>query len=154
TQAITGRLAGVQVTTAEGSPDANVKIRVRGSISITGDNSPLYVVDGVIVNDGLSMLSPQDIESIDVLKDASSTAIYGARGANGVVIITTKAGKVGAPTVNYNGFVSGQRIQKKFEVLDPYEYVLYQYERSRNNPSDEQSFRNRFGAFEDLVQYR
>lgn len=154
TQAITGRLAGVQVTTAEGSPDANVKIRVRGGISITGDNSPLYVVDGVIVNDGLSMLSPQDIESIDVLKDASSTAIYGARGANGVVIITTKAGKVGAPTVNYNGFVSGQRIQKKFEVLDPYEYVLYQYERSRNNPSDEQSFRNRFGAFEDLVQYR
>ncbi|MFB2121279.1 SusC/RagA family TonB-linked outer membrane protein [Parapedobacter sp. 2B3] len=153
-QALAGRLAGVQVTTAEGSPDANVKIRVRGGISITGDNSPLYVVDGVIVANALSMLSPQDIESIDVLKDASSTAIYGARGANGVVIITTKSGKPGVTAINYNGFLSMQRIQKKLDVMDPYEFVTYQYERSRNSTTNEQTFYDRFGAFEDLAQYQ
>ena len=91
-EALAGRLAGVQVTTAEGSPDADVRIRVRGGGSITQDNSPLYIVDGVQVENGLSTLSPQDIQSIDVLKDAAATAIYGARGANGVVIITTKSG--------------------------------------------------------------
>jgi TonB-dependent SusC/RagA subfamily outer membrane receptor len=85
-QAITGRLAGVQITTSEGSPDADVRIRVRGGGSITQDNSPLYIVDGFPV-DNIGSIPPTDIVSIDVLKDASSTAIYGARGANGVVII-------------------------------------------------------------------
>ncbi|HPR62175.1 MAG TPA: TonB-dependent receptor plug domain-containing protein, partial [Prolixibacteraceae bacterium] len=84
-QVLTGRLAGVQITTAEGSPDAEVRIRVRGSGSITQDNSPLYIVDGFPA-DNINSIAPTDIQSIDVLKDASSTAIYGARGANGVVI--------------------------------------------------------------------
>ena len=92
-EALNGRLAGVTATTAEGSPDADIRIRVRGGMSITGDNSPLYIVDGVQVENGLSTISPQDIQSIDVLKDAAATAIYGARGANGVIVITTKSGK-------------------------------------------------------------
>lgn len=82
-EALTGRLAGVQVTTTEGRPGAEIQVRVRGGGSITQDNSPLYIVDGIQVENALSMLSPQEIQSIDVLKDAASTAIYGARGANG-----------------------------------------------------------------------
>jgi len=93
-QAITGQLAGVHVVTTDGSPDAEVKIRVRGGGSITQDNSPLYIVDGFPV-DNIGDISPSDIASIDVLKDASSTAIYGARGANGVIIITTKVATPG-----------------------------------------------------------
>ena len=101
-QALAGRLAGVQVTGTEGSPNAEVIIRVRGGGSITQDNSPLYIIDGVQVENGLATLSPQDIESVDVLKDASSTAIYGARGANGVVIITTKSGRNNKTVISYN----------------------------------------------------
>ena len=93
-QAIVGKMPGVQVTQTEGSPDAEIKIRVRGGGSITQDNSPLYIVDGFPVGT-ISDIAPTDIESINVLKDASSTAIYGARGANGVIIITTKGGSEG-----------------------------------------------------------
>lgn len=153
-QALAGRLAGVQVTGAEGSPDANVNIRVRGGISITQNNDPLYVVDGVIVSNALSMLSPQDIESIDVLKDASSTAIYGARGANGVVLITTKSGKAGTTNVNYNGFVAIQQLQNKLDVLDPYNFVLWQYEHAQRGDTQKEEFRNRFGEYRDLEQYK
>ncbi len=153
-QALAGRLAGVQVTGAEGSPDASVNIRVRGGISITQNNEPLYVVDGVIVGNALSMLSPQDIESVDVLKDASSTAIYGARGANGVVIITTKGGKAGRTNVNYNGFLSVQQLQNKLQVLEPYDFVLYQYEHAQRGQTQREDFLNRYGAFEDLQLYK
>ena len=92
-EALNGRLAGVTASTAEGSPDAQVRVRVRGGMSITGDNSPLYIVDGVQVENGLSAIAPQNIQTIDVLKDAAATAIYGARGANGVIVITTKSAK-------------------------------------------------------------
>jgi len=93
-EALTGKLPGVQISATEGSPDAEIMIRVRGGGSITGDNTPLLIVDGFPV-ESISMIAPSDIESIDVLKDASSTAIYGSRGANGVIIVTTKraAGK-------------------------------------------------------------
>ena len=101
-EAITGRLAGVQVTTTEGSPDAEMKVRVRGGGSITGDNTPLYIVDGFPVS-SISDIPPSDIQSIDVLKDASSTAIYGSQGANGVIIITTKTPKEGKLSISYNG---------------------------------------------------
>src|ERR1035437_6670728 len=86
-EALNGRLAGVTAITSEGSPDAQIIIRVRGGMSITGDNSPLFIIDGVQVENGLNTISPQDIQSIDVLKDAAATAIYGARGANGVIVI-------------------------------------------------------------------
>lgn len=91
-QALAGRMAGVQVMQSEGEPGASVSIRVRGGISITQSNEPLYVIDGFPSEDGMNSLDPGEIETIDILKDASSTAIYGARGANGVVVITTKKG--------------------------------------------------------------
>jgi len=153
-EAINGRLAGVTASTAEGSPDADIRIRVRGGMSITGDNSPLYIIDGVQVENGLSAISPQDILSIDVLKDAAATAIYGARGANGVIVITTKSGKVGRLQVNYNGFAGVKLLAKKLEVMSPYEFVLYQSERSRGSSTDSLAFIKNFGSFDSLPFYK
>jgi len=153
-EALAGKLAGVQVTGSEGSPDAQVQIRVRGGGSITQDNSPLYVVDGIIIDNALSTLSPQDIQSIDVLKDASATAIYGARGANGVVIITTKGGQKGKSTISYNGHVGFQKVPRELDVLSPYDFVMYQYERSRGSSQNEASFLSTYGTFEDLGLYK
>lgn len=160
-QAITGRMAGVQITTTEGSPDAEVKIRVRGGGSVTQDNSPLYVVDGFPVS-SISDIAPSDIASIDVLKDASSTAIYGARGANGVVIITTKSGKEGKVQVNFNAYWGVKEITRTLDVLDPYEYVFWQYEiakRGGEGTSSEPSqsvrtFQKYYGVFEDMELYK
>lgn len=145
-QALTGRIAGLQVTTSEGSPDADIKIRIRGGGSITQDNSPLYIIDGIQVEEGLTSLSPQDIESIDVLKDASATAIYGARGANGVILVTTKGGREGNTVVSYNYFAGVNQLNKKLEVMKPYDFLVYNYERSRGNTSDSTAFANRYGA--------
>ncbi len=154
-QLLNGRLAGVTATTAEGSPDAQITIRVRGGMSITGDNAPLYIVDGVQVENGLSTVSPQDIQSIDVLKDAASTAIYGARGANGVIIITTKSGKPGKMHVSYNGYVGVKKIAKTLDVLSPYDFVIYQAERSRGNNTDSTSFLKDFGStWDTLANYK
>jgi len=154
-EALSGRLAGVTASTAEGSPDADIRIRVRGGMSITGDNSPLYIVDGVQVENGLSALSPQNIESIDVLKDAAATAIYGARGANGVIVITTKGGKPGRMVVSYNGFVGVKSLAKKLKVQTPYDYVLYQSERSRGSATDSATFARNFGTtWDTLSNYR
>jgi TonB-linked SusC/RagA family outer membrane protein len=154
-EVLNGRLAGVTATSAEGSPDANIRIRVRGGMSITGDNSPLYILDGVQVENALNLLSPQDIQSIDVLKDAAATAIYGARGANGVVVITTKSGKKGKMKVSYNAFVGVKDLAKKLGVLDPYDYTFYQYERTRGNATDSASFAKAFGTrFDTLGVYK
>lgn len=108
TEALTGKMAGVQITTTEGSPDAEMKIRVRGGGSITGDNTPLFIVDGFPV-ESISDIPASDIEDITVLKDASSTAIYGSRGANGVILVTTKSGKEGKINVNYNAYYSWKK---------------------------------------------
>lgn len=154
-EALNGRLAGVTATTAEGSPDADIRIRVRGGMSITGDNSPLYIVDGVQVENGLSTISPQDIQTIDVLKDAAATAIYGARGANGVIVITTKSGKPGKMVLNYNGFVGVKVLAKELDVLSPYEYVVYQSERSRGSSTDSTNFTRNFGTtWDTLANYK
>jgi TonB-linked SusC/RagA family outer membrane protein len=150
-EALAGRLAGVQITTAEGSPDADIRIRVRGGGSITQDNSPLYIIDGIQVENGLSTLSPQDIQSIDVLKDAAATAIYGARGANGVVIITTKSGKPGKLSVTYNGQFGIKSITKELPVLSPYEFVMWEYERTRPSSTDSSAFANRYGTTWDTL---
>lgn len=152
-EALNGRLAGVTATTSEGSPDANIRIRVRGGMSITGSNEPLYVIDGVQVESGLSTLSPQDIQSIDVLKDAAATAIYGARGANGVIIITTKSGRPGRTIISYNGFVGVKKLARKLDVLSPYEFVVYQAERSRmQGGQDSINFLNNFGTTWDTLK--
>lgn len=145
-EALTGRLAGVQLTSSEGTPGANVTIRVRGGGSITQDNSPLYVVDGIQIENALSVISPQDIASVDVLKDAASTAIYGARGANGVVIITTKNGIEGRTTVAYSGFAGVRRLVKKLDVLRPGEFIDLQYERAVRNTTDLNTFRGAYGS--------
>lgn len=147
-QALTGRLAGVSVTTTEGSPDAEIMIRVRGGGSITQDNSPLYVVDGFIVK-SISDIAPTDIASIDVLKDAASGAIYGAQGANGVIVITTKSGKEGKVSVSLNSYFGVNRIANQVEMLNPYEYVYYQYEIDQGT-----TFQNYYGRFQDLDIYK
>jgi TonB-linked SusC/RagA family outer membrane protein len=152
-EAITGKLAGVQVLSTEGSPDAEVRIRVRGGGSITQDNSPLYIVDGFPVN-SITDIAPSDIQSIDVLKDASSTAIYGSRGANGVIIITTKTGQTGKVSVSYNAYFGFKRIAKKLDVLSPEDYVKWQYEYAvLDNDDDISSYTDKFGAYQDMDQY-
>lgn len=154
-EAIQGRLAGVYVQNAEGAPGSDIIVRVRGGSSITQDNTPLYIVDGVVVENALSVLSPQDIASIDVLKDASSTAIYGARGANGVVIITTKGGRAGKTQVTYTGSIGFKKIPEFMDVLDPYEYVAWQWERNRFT-TDSTGFMNRYqvSTWADVQKYK
>ncbi len=150
-EAITGRLAGVKVTTAEGSPDSEIKIRVRGGGSITQDNSPLYIVDGFPVST-ISDIAASDIASIDVLKDASASSIYGARGANGVIIVTTKSGKSGKVTVNFNAYAGAKHITKTLDVLDPYEYALWQYELTRGVSVS--TYEKYYGTFADMELYK
>ena len=144
--ALTGRLAGVQITASEGSLESDPRIVIRGGNSITQDNSPLYIIDGVQVEDGFKSLSPQDIARIDVLKDASATSIYGSRGSNGVVVITTKSGKAGSATVNYNGLYGTSTLPQTLDVMSPWEYVMYQYERFKGNEGTRSTFARRFNT--------
>ncbi len=151
-EAMAGKLAGVKITTPEGNPDADVIIRVRGGGSITSDNTPLFIVDGFPVS-SISDIPATDIESIDVLKDASSTAIYGSRGANGIVLVTTKSGKKGKISVNYNAYYSMRKVAKKMEVLDVYDYMKWQYELHSLRNIQEQ-FTDLFGSYDELSQYK
>lgn len=153
-EALTGRLPGVQVTTVDGQPGAEVVIRVRGGGSITGSNDPLYIVDGFRVNN-INDIASADIASIDILKDAATAAIYGAAGANGVVIVTTKSAKAGKTAVSYNGFVQARQLPRKLDVLSPYEFVLAQYEYARTrSQTDVDNFTRFFGSFDDLDLYK
>ena len=155
-QALAGRVAGVQIMQSEGEPGASVSIRVRGGISITQSNEPLYIIDGFPTEDGMSSLDPADIESIDVLKDASATAIYGARGANGVVVITTKSGAKGEgkATLTFDSYVGVRTLAKRLDVLSVEEFVLADYERTLGDATDPEesmrSWQNRYGGFVDL----
>ena len=139
-RALQGRAAGVQVTQSSGQPGSSVSIKIRGGNSINGANEPLYVIDGFPVYNNnsyadagvtngpsinaLSTLNPSDIESIDILKDASATAIYGSRGANGVVIITTKKGKSGKSVITYDGYYGVQKVLKKLPLLNAQQWAL------------------------------
>ncbi|MDP4208260.1 MAG: TonB-dependent receptor [Bacteroidota bacterium] len=149
-QALAGRLAGVNVQTTDGSPDAAITIRVRGGSSITQNNEPLYIVDGFKVST-ISNIAPRDIQSIDVLKDAASTAIYGAEGANGVVIITTKSAQKGNVVVNFNAFYGLKKPYNLPQALSPYEYVYYQRE---VDPDPKGSFANTYGLWDDVNIYK
>ena len=152
-----GKIAGVQVQQNDGSPGAGVSITVRGANSFTTSSQPLYIVDGIPfgtdpngtpssdANGGnnqqtspLSMINPNEIEKIEVLKDASATAIYGSRGANGVVIITTKKGHTGKPKVEFSATWTLQHIGKRVKMLNPYTYALYQNEAAGNSRNYEQ----------------
>ncbi len=121
-QALQGRAAGVAIQQTDGAPGGNVMIRIRGGNSISGGNEALVVVDGLQGAD-LSVINPNDIESMEVLKDASATAIYGARGANGVILITTKRGKTGKPVFDYSYSIGVQNLRKKLDLLDAAGYA-------------------------------
>jgi len=129
-QTLGGRIAGVNVTSNEGMPGSTMNIVIRGNNSLTQDNSPLYVIDGFPVESPsvAASINPYDIASVDILKDASATAIYGARGANGVVIITTKNGEVGQPKIEYDGSWGWQTVSKTIDLMDAYEFVKLQQE--------------------------
>ncbi|MCX4333522.1 MAG: TonB-dependent receptor [Bacteroidales bacterium] len=154
-EALSGRMAGVQVTATEGDPDAEIKIRVRGTGSITQDSSPLYIVDGFPV-ESISDIPASDIQSIDVLKDAFSTAIYGSRGANGVVLVTTKSGASGKISVTYNAYYGMKKMANKdaIEVASPYEFVRMQYELASIRDGVSSEYTPIFGLFQDMDLYR
>jgi len=150
-EAMTGKMAGVQVVTTEGSPDADINIRVRGGGSITQDNSPLYIVDGFPVN-SISDIPGSTIQSIDVLKDASSTAIYGARGANGVIIVTTKGGSEGKVKVNYNAYYGFKKVADHLNSLSVEDYMKWQYEYSLLS-GNQSNYEKYFGLYQDIDLY-
>jgi len=123
-QALTGQIAGVKTRTTSGKPGEPLEIRVRGSASISASNSPLYVVDGMVADD-MSNVSPDDVQSIEVLKDAASTAMYGSRGSNGIVIVTTKRGVSGKPSFSFSQYYGVQTIEKKLDIMTSSEWIDY-----------------------------
>lgn len=152
-QAMEGRMAGVHITTTEGGPDAAMKVQIRGRSSITQSSSPLFIVDGFRVSN-INDIPVSDIERIDVLKDAASTAIYGAEGSNGVVLITTKSGEAGEPKININAYAGLSHVYNLTNVLSPYEYVYYQKELDPGTSLSGTSFYGMYGLWEDLDIYK
>ena len=118
-----GRTPGVEVTATSGMPGASMKVRVRGTTSINKSSDPLYVIDGIISSSGLDGINPSDIQSMEILKDASSTAIYGSRGSNGVILITTKQGSEGKAQVTFDASVGLSTVRKQYDLLNAYEYA-------------------------------
>ena len=132
-EALKGRSSGVQVTNNSGAPGSRIQVRIRGGNSMIGSNMPLYVVDGFPVTGGIDFLNPADIESIDILKDASATAIYGSRGANGVVIITSKKGRKGQKNlISVNSYYGIQKDAKRYKLLNAKQYAIVANEWSKN----------------------
>jgi len=155
-QALSGKMAGVSVMTTEGDPDADIKIRVRGGGSITQDNSPLYIVDGFPV-ESINDISSSEIQSIDVLKDAFSTAIYGSRGANGVVIVTTKSAEKGQKiSVKFNSYYGLKKMANAdaIQVMDAENFVKFQYELASIRDNVDTYYTPYFGNFADLELYK
>jgi TonB-linked SusC/RagA family outer membrane protein len=180
-QALAAKIAGVQVMQTSGAPGAGLSVRVRGTGSISAGNDPLYVIDGVPLSrdtkyatgstntqfpdnpvNVMSTINTDDIESIEVLKDASAAAIYGSRGSNGVVLITTKRGKEGKTTVSLDSYVGVQNVSKKIDMINAYEYAQLSYEAKNNayidrnptgKPTDSNDIRNKgVGAPSTLIQ--
>ena len=153
--ALQGKISGVQVTTVDGQPGADVNIRVRGGTSVTQSNEPLYIVDGFQV-DNINDIPPTDIASIDVLKDASLTAIYGAKGGNGVVVVTTKSAKEGKVQVSFNGNLNISHLSKKLDLMNAQQFANYQYQWHACNgtrSSNAKFFKANFGNPYDLDMY-
>lgn len=142
-EALAGRVAGVTVGSVDGQPGAGLNITIRGSGSLTQNTSPLYVVDGFPIEDlDPATINPEEIESMTILKDASSTAIYGSRAANGVIVIKTKRGMVGKAVINVSSSVGVQLDPKQIELMSPYEYIKYQMELTPNVASTKAFFSN------------
>lgn len=154
-EALQGKVAGVQVTTVDGQPGADINIRVRGGTSVTQSNDPLYIVDGFQVAN-INDIPPSDIQSIDILKDASLTAIYGAKGGNGVVVVTTKSANTGKVQVSLNSSLSMSMLSKKLDLMDAEEFVQYQYQWHACNgtrSTNAKFFKANFGNPYDLDMY-
>ncbi|WP_302062850.1 TonB-dependent receptor [uncultured Duncaniella sp.] len=154
--ALQGKVAGVQVTTVDGQPGADINIRVRGATSVTQSNDPLYIVDG-FQTDNINDIPPSDIQSIDILKDASLTAIYGAKGGNGVVKVTTMSAAEGKTQVNFNAQGSISHISKKMDLMGAYDFVNYQWDYATGHStrnSQTRKFRYNFGNPQDMDLYR
>jgi TonB-linked SusC/RagA family outer membrane protein len=130
--ALKGKVSGVQITSNSGAPGGDAKIRIRG-IGTVNDSNPLYVIDGMPSSNGINYLNPSDIESIEILKDAASAAIYGARGANGVVLVTTKGGKSGKATLSYEFSYGFQNPEKKQNLMNSSEYQMIMNEMGKNS---------------------
>ena len=154
-EALAGKIAGVQVTTVDGAPGADINIRIRGgsAISSSQDSKPLFIVDGFQA-DNINDIPPTDIQSIDVLKDASLTAVYGARGGNGVVIVTTKSAQAGKVKVDFNAYGQLSWLAGKQDMLDTYEFVKYQLDGTYDSNSKKYAFRRDFGNPNDLDIYK
>jgi TonB-linked SusC/RagA family outer membrane protein len=157
-EALQGKIAGVQVTTVDGQPGADINIRVRGATSVTQSNDPLFIVDG-FQQDNINDIPPSDIASIDVLKDASLTAIYGAKGGNGVIIVTTKSAKEGKVQVSFNGRLTIAHISKKLDLMDIPSFVEYSWDRAqggvkRSGSSSVRYFYENYGDPSDMDIYR
>ena len=153
--ALQGKISGVQVTTVDGQPGADVNIRVRGGTSVTQSNEPLYIVDGFQV-DNINDIPPSDIASIDVLKDASLTAIYGAKGGNGVVVVTTKSAQAGKVQVSFNGNLNISSLARKLDLMDAQDIANYQYQWHAANgtrSTNAKFFKANFGNPYDLDMY-
>ena len=153
--ALQGKISGVQVTTVDGQPGADVNIRVRGGTSVTQENKPLFIVDGFQV-DNINDIPPSDIASIDVLKDASLTAIYGAKGGNGVVVVTTKSAKEGKVQVSFNGDLKISHLSKKLDLMNGHQFANYMYQRHAANGTRSDNakfFKANFGNPYDLDMY-
>lgn len=152
-EALQGKIAGVQVSTVDGAPGADINIRIRGGSALGQSNKPLYIVDG-FQQDNINDIPPTDIQSLDVLKDASLTAIYGARGGNGVVIVTTKSAQQGKLKVEFNAYGQLNYLAGAQEMLDAYEFVRYQQDKSIGNNGRMANFRYNYGNPADLDIYR
>ena len=154
-EALAGKIAGVQITTTDGQPGADINIRVRGATSVTQSNEPLYIVDGFQVAN-INDIPPSDIASIDVLKDASLTAIYGAKGGNGVVVVTTKSAQAGKVQVSFNGRLSVSSLTRSMDLMNTGQFVDLMYDRAAANgtrSSWAKAFRGDFGNPRDNDLY-
>ena len=152
-EALQGKIAGVQISTVDGAPGADITVKIRGGSPLSQNNSPLFIVDG-FQQDNINDIPPTDIQSIDVLKDASLTAIYGARGGNGVVIVTTKSANAGKIKVEFNAYAQLSKLAGKQDMLDAYEFVKYQYDATIGSNSKINNFRYNWGNPQDLDIYR
>lgn len=156
TEALAGKIAGVQVTSVDGQPGADVNIRVRGATSVTQSNEPLYIVDG-FQQSNINDIPPSDIASIDVLKDASLTAIYGAKGGNGVIVVTTKSAQSGKVQVEFNGRLTLSHISKKLDLMRTTDFVEYTWDRAQGGVSysstSARNWRENFGNPADMDVY-
>jgi TonB-linked SusC/RagA family outer membrane protein len=146
-QSLSGRASGVYVSQNTGAPGAAISVRIRGTNSIQGSNEPLYVVDGFPYSSSPTLLNNADIESVEILKDASATAIYGSRGANGVVLITTKKGKAGKVKVDYDGYYGVQGIRKKLTLMNATEYANFYNEQAANDKASPRFTQDQINGF-------